>query len=67
MAYKNLKHVIRIHTDCIVTDIDVKYDDPYILPEEKSTGFIHFHHVNCYHKIDAPDYEDWKIKYKIKA
>ena len=66
MAYKHLEHVVRIHTDCIVTDIDIKYDDPYILPEDKSTGYIHFHHNNCYKKIDAPDYNEWLIENKIK-
>ena len=66
MAYKNIEHVVRIHTDCIVTDIDIKYNDPYILPEDKSTGYIHFHNNNCYKKIDAQDYYEWLIENKIK-
>jgi hypothetical protein len=65
MAYKHVKNVVRIHTDAIVLDTPIDFGDEFMLPEDKSTGYIHWNNCNCYKKIDAPDYNDWLVKNKL--
>ena len=51
VARKHLKHVVRIHTDCVV--FNKKYDlsdVPFLVSEEKTSGLIKWKNVNSYDK-----------------
>ncbi len=45
-----LKHVVRIHTDCIVFDKKYNLDIPHLVHEEKTSGLIKWNSVNNYDK-----------------
>jgi hypothetical protein len=51
IAREDIDGVIRIHTDCVVFKSEMEFDDENLIPEEKTTGKIHWEHVNKYHKV----------------
>lgn len=48
VAMKNIKHVIRIHTDGIVYAKEIKHGIDNLIPEDKTTGNIQWKNVNNY-------------------
>lgn len=51
IALQDIKHVIRVHTDSVSFTKEQEFDDPNLIPEEKTTGKIQWHNVNKYHNI----------------
>lgn len=51
IARENIDGVIRIHTDCVVFNSKMEFDDENLIPEDKTTGKIHWKHVNDYDKV----------------
>jgi len=51
IARENLDGVIRIHTDGIVFNCKMEFDDDDLIPEDKTTGKIHWKNVNGYEKV----------------
>jgi len=51
VAQTNLEHTVRIHTDGIVFNKDVKVQFPYLLREAKSTGRIRWENPNKYSNL----------------
>jgi hypothetical protein len=51
IAREDIDGVIRIHTDCVILDSEMEFDDENLIPEEKTTGKIHWENVNHYHKV----------------
>jgi hypothetical protein len=49
IALQNIKKVVRIQTDCISFTEKMSFDNPNLILEEKTTGTVFFHSVNCYH------------------
>lgn len=49
LALKHLEHVVRIQTDSISFDTNIKIDDENYPVEAKTTGFIHWKDCNAYH------------------
>ena len=52
VAQVDLDAVIRIQTDGIVFNKDIKLDFPLLVRDDKTTGLIHFDNVNKYHELD---------------
>jgi len=50
VALLHLKHVVRIHTDCIVFDKKYNFNIPHLVNEDKTTGLIKWNNVNSYDK-----------------
>ena len=50
VAKKNVKHVIRIHTDGIVYDKPIEHNIPNLIPEDKTTGRIKWINANRYER-----------------
>lgn len=48
---KDIENVIRVHTDGIVFKNEMTFDDVNLVPEDKTTGKIHWYDNNCYHNI----------------
>jgi hypothetical protein len=44
-----LKHIIRIHTDCLVLDKEYDFEDDNLIAESKTTGLITFQNCNSYY------------------
>ena len=51
IVLQDIKNVVRVQTDSVVFKKEMKFDDPNLIPEEKTTGKIHWMHCNCYHNI----------------
>jgi hypothetical protein len=51
MALKDIDNVVRIQTDSVSYAKDPEFDDSSFVPEEKTTGKIHFLTVNAYKNI----------------
>jgi hypothetical protein len=55
VARENLDGVVRIHTDGIVFDTEMEFNDIFekdeLIPEDKTTGKILWTHVNKYEKV----------------
>ena len=51
IVLQNVKRVIRVHTNSVTFTKEQEFDDPNLIPEEKTTGKIHWHNVNKYHNI----------------
>jgi hypothetical protein len=51
IVLQDIKHVIRVHTDSVTFTKKQEFDDPNLIPEEKTTGKIHWLNVNKYHNI----------------
>jgi hypothetical protein len=51
VAMLDIDSVVRIHTDGIVFDKPMELDNVDILPEQKTTGKIHFKHCNNYNPV----------------
>ncbi len=43
------KRVVRVQTDSVSFTREQEFDDPNLVPEEKTTGKIHWKNVNSYH------------------
>ena len=41
VVLQDIKKVIRVHTDCIVFSKEMKFDDPNLILENKTTGKVH--------------------------
>jgi len=52
VAQIDLDSVIRIQTDGIVFNKDIKLEFPLLVRDDKTTGLIHFDNVNKYHELD---------------
>ncbi len=48
---EDIDNVVRIHTDGIVFKKKQKFDIPYLIPEDKTTGKIEFKNLTVYQKI----------------
>jgi hypothetical protein len=51
LAKHNIENVIRIQTDGVVFDKEIKINDPLLIAEFKTTGSIKFDNLNSYSKI----------------
>lgn len=51
IVLENPGRVIRVHTDGIVFSKEMEFDNENLIPEEKTTGKIHWKNNNCYHNI----------------
>jgi hypothetical protein len=51
VSQSNIDHIVRIHTDGIVFNKDVKVQFPYLLREAKSTGRIKWENPNKYSNL----------------
>ena len=51
VAMSDLDTVIRIQTDGVLFNKNLKLDFPALIREDKSTGVIKWRHVNKYEKI----------------
>ena len=51
LSYPHLKHLVRVHTDNLTFDKPINFNDPYFLPEEKTTGLIHWENNGKYKKL----------------
>lgn len=57
MALSSLENIVRVHTDAVMYDKPMKFyndgiENEMIIPEEKTTGRIHWESVNIYYKVD---------------
>jgi len=48
IALQNLDKVVRIHTDCVSFTEEMNFNNENLVLEEKTTGLIHWKHVNRY-------------------
>lgn len=48
---KSVDSIIRMQTDGVIFDKPHKFTEKNFVPEEKTTGKIHFVHVNCYNNM----------------
>ena len=53
VALKNIKHVIRIHTDNITYNKPIDHKLELFLPEDKTTGKIEWININNYKKVTS--------------
>jgi hypothetical protein len=51
VVLEDVDSVIRTHTDCIVFKHKMKFDNPNLVPEEKTTGKIHWINAGCYSNL----------------
>ncbi len=53
IALEDIDKVVRVQTDSVSFTREQEFDDINLVPEEKTTGRIHWHHVNSYHNIST--------------
>jgi hypothetical protein len=53
VALMNLDKVIRIHTDGVVFSEPQEFYIDNFIPENKTTGLIHFKNINNYQRVDS--------------
>jgi hypothetical protein len=51
VVLEDVDNVVRVHTDCIVFKHEMKFDNPNLVPEDKTTGKIHWINANCYSNL----------------
>jgi hypothetical protein len=51
IVLEDVDSVIRVHTDCIVFKHEMEFDNPNLVPEEKTTGKIHWINAGCYSNL----------------
>ena len=52
VAQQDLDAVVRIQTDGIVFNKNIKLEFPLLVRDDKTTGLMHFDNVNKYHELD---------------
>lgn len=48
---QDIKRVVRVQTDCVSFSREQEFDDQKLVPEDKTTGRIHWKKCNSYHNI----------------
>ena len=51
IVLKDVKNVLRVHTDGIIFKNEMKFDDPNLVLEDKTTGEIYWKNNQCYHNL----------------
>jgi hypothetical protein len=51
IVLQDIKRVVRVQTDSVSFTREQEFDDPNLVPEDKTTGKIHWKNVNSYKNI----------------